>query len=77
MSCLICAGSAENIEIGGDFEERHCPSCGHYRISKALVLTLMEQGQIFDVNRMRTWLAEKRGLVDIPAIEIHEALLVP
>ena len=77
MSCLICAGSAENILVGGDFEERDCPSCGHYRISRALVLTLMEQGQIFDVNKMRDWLAEKRDLVDIPAIEIHEALLVP
>lgn len=77
MSCLICAGSAESIQVGGDFEERDCPSCGHYQISRALVLMLMEQGQIFDVSKMRSWLTEKRKLVDIPAIEIHEALLVP
>ncbi|WP_433739831.1 hypothetical protein [Pseudomonas putida] len=77
MSCLICAGTAESYQVGDDFEERNCPSCGHYRISRALVLTLMEQGQIFDVNRMRYWLTEKRKLTDIPTIEIHEALLVP
>ncbi|WP_166362473.1 hypothetical protein [Pseudomonas akapageensis] len=76
MSCLICAGTAENILAGGEFEERDCPSCGRYRISCALVLMLMEQGQIFDVHRMRVWLAAKREFVDVPSIEIHEALLV-
>lgn len=77
MSCLICAGTAERILCDGDWEERDCPSCGHYRVSDALVLTLMEQGQIFDVSKMRIWLAEKRRDGAIPYIEIHEALLVP
>lgn len=77
MNCLICAGTAERILCDGDWEERDCPSCGHYRVSDALVLTLMEQGQIFDVSKMRIWLAEKRRDGGIPYIEIHEALLMP
>ncbi|WP_310352069.1 hypothetical protein [Pseudomonas sp. BE134] len=40
------------------------------------MLTLMEQGQIFDVSKTRIWLASKRKEEAIPAIEIHEALLV-
>ncbi len=77
MSCLICAGAAERIMCDGDWEERDCPFCGHYRVSDALVLTLMEQGQIFDVSKMRVWLAGKRRDGGIPCIEIHEALLMP
>lgn len=77
MSCLICAGPAKTILEGEDVEERNCTSCGHYRISSALVLMLMEQGQIFDVHKMRVWLAERRELVDVPLIQIHEALLIP
>jgi len=56
--------------------ETDCPACGHYRVSDALVLTLMEQGQIFDVSKTRIWLASKRKEEAIPTIEIHEALLV-
>ncbi|MNF27544.1 hypothetical protein D3C84_82020 [compost metagenome] len=78
MSCLICAGIAQSIQVSGeDVEERICPSCGHYRMSCALILTLMEQGQIFDVEKMRAWLFDQRARVDVPSIEIHEALLVP
>ena len=76
-SCLICAGAAERIMCEGDWEERVCPSCGHFRISDALVLTLMEQGQIFDVRKMRIWLTDKRRNGAIPYIEVHEALLRP
>jgi len=77
MSCLICAGSAESFESPAGWEERNCPKCGRYRISHTLVLTLMEQGQIFDVDKMRNWLAVKRRSEAIPNIEVHEALLVP
>jgi hypothetical protein len=48
-----------------------------YRVADALVLTLMEQGQIFDVSKTRIWLASKRKEEAIPAIDTHEALLVP
>ncbi|WP_223841595.1 hypothetical protein [Pseudomonas marginalis] len=76
MNCLICAGIAERIQCHGSWEERDCPACGHYRVSDALVLTLMEQGQIFDVTKTRIWLAGKRKEGVIPSIEIHEALLM-
>lgn len=77
MSCLICAGVAERIQCDGPWEERDCSVCGRYRVSDALVLTLMEQGQIFDVSKMRIWLVRKRKGMAIPFIEIDEALLVP
>ena len=76
MSCLVCAGVAERIQCLGPWEERDCPACGRYRVADALVLTLMEQGQIFNVSKTRIWLASKRKEEAIPAIEIHEALLV-
>lgn len=76
MSCLICAGSAERVQCQGDWEERNCPSCGRYRIPDALVLTLMEQGQIFDVVKMRKWLADQRIDNAIPCIEMHKAFLM-
>ncbi|TPG74687.1 hypothetical protein EAH78_24155 [Pseudomonas arsenicoxydans] len=77
MSCLICAGVAERIQCHGTWEERDCPACGRYRVSDALVLTQMEQGRIFDVSKTRIWLASKGKEVAIPAIEIHDALLLP
>lgn len=77
MSCLICAGVAKQIRCQGPWEERDCPACGRYRVSDALVSTLMEQGQIFDVRKMRVWLASRRREETIPSIEIHEALLMP
>ncbi|KOP56759.1 hypothetical protein OX90_08975 [Pseudomonas coronafaciens pv. porri] len=75
MSCLICAGSAERVSCQGPWEERDCPSCGRYRVADALVLTLMEQGQIFDVVKTRKWLATRRLTEAVPCIEIQEALL--
>ncbi|MGV8917300.1 MAG: hypothetical protein ACOH2R_05830 [Pseudomonas sp.] len=76
MSCLICAGHAATIECSEGWEKRNCPRCGLYRISQALVLTLMEQGQIFDTEKMRRWLDTQRITVPVPSIEVHEALLV-
>lgn len=75
MSCLICAGEALRIECPGPWEERECPSCGRYRVADALILTLMEQGQIFDVEKTRIWVTQQRQSGAIPCIEIHEALL--
>lgn len=76
MNCLICVGVAERIECSGPWEERDCPICGRYRVSDDLLLTLMEQGQIFDINKTRRWLDSKRQGGCTPVIEIHEALLV-
>lgn len=75
MNCLICAGEALRIECLGPWEERDCPVCGRYRMADALVLTLMEQGQIFDVEQTRKWLTQQRQNSGVPCIKIHEALL--
>ncbi|HEY0289079.1 MAG TPA: hypothetical protein VGC62_19045 [Pseudomonas sp.] len=75
MSCLICAGVAQTIDESDQWEERDCPNCGRYRMDANLVLTLMEQGQIFDVEKMRLWLKHQRRTVNIPHIVAHEALL--
>lgn len=75
MNCLICVGAAERIQCHGPWEERDCPDCGRYRVSDELILTLMDQGQIFDVAKTRGWLDTRRIEGAIPSIEIDEALL--
>lgn len=75
MNCLICAGVASRIECLGPWEERDCPACGRYRVADALILNLMEQGQIFDVEQTRNWLAQQRLKEVVPCIRAHEALL--
>lgn len=75
-TCLICVGVAEQFQCRGPWEERNCPDCGHYRISDELILALMDQGQIFDVAKTRSWLDSRRIEMTIPTIKIHEALLV-
>jgi len=76
MNCLICVGVAQRIECQGPWEERDCPDCGRYRVSDALILALIDQGLIFDVAKTRGWLDNRRRVVAIPSIEMHEALLV-
>lgn len=76
MSCLICAGTAETIDGTERWEERDCLECGRYRMDANLVLTLMEQGQIFDVTKMRLWLKHQRDTgAAVPHIFAHNALL--
>ncbi len=75
MGCLICTGTAETIGGTENWEERDCSECGRYRMDASLVLTLMEQGQIFDVKKMRAWLKHQRNTVEIPHIFAHNALL--
>ncbi|QXH54294.1 hypothetical protein KSS94_12005 [Pseudomonas fakonensis] len=76
MSCLICAGQAESVECPSGFEQRCCVLCGSYRMSQALVLRMMDEGQIFDAQRMRDWLAGRRVEGEVPVIELHEAIVV-
>ena len=78
MSCLVCAGVAERIQCHGAWAKRDCPAArDRYGIADALVLAMIEEGQIFDVSKTRIWLTIKRKQEAIPAIEIHEALVVP
>lgn len=75
MSCLVCAGTASDITCEGPWEERDCPVCGRYRIAQTLILTLMEQGQIFDVEMTRKWLVQQRIDHPVPCIEPGNAWL--
>jgi len=75
MKCLVCAGIASGPTCEGPWEERDCPACGRYRVADALILTLMEQGQIFDVEMTRKWLAQQRRDHPVPCIEPHNVWL--
>lgn len=75
MTCLICAGPAEELACPEPWEERKCAACGHYRMSHALVLVLMDQGQIFDVGKARAWLVSHRSETQIPYLEKVSGLL--
>lgn len=77
MSCLICAGQAESVECTSGWEERRCAQCGCYRMSQALILVMMEEGQIFDTARMRAWLTDRRAGVAVPTIDHGQAILMP
>jgi hypothetical protein len=37
----------------------------------------MEQGQIFDVKKVRAWLAASKNSASIPSIEALDGLLLP
>lgn len=76
MSCLICAGHAEAIDCPAGWEGRRCLQCGCYRMSQTLILAMMDEGQIFDACKMRQWLEMRRGVMPIPTIDVHEAILV-
>lgn len=76
MSCLICAGQAESIECISGWEERHCSQCGCYRMSQSLILLMMEEGQIFDTERMREWLMSRREGIPVPSIDHGQAILL-
>ena len=75
MTCLICAGPAEELACPEPWEERKCAACGHYRMSHALVLALMDQGQIFDVGKALAWLVSHRSETQIPYLEKVSGLL--
>ena len=46
-------------------------------MSQALILVMMEEGQIFDTERMREWLVAQRGQGSVPAIDHAQAILFP
>ncbi|EFW80216.1 hypothetical protein ALP26_103932 [Pseudomonas savastanoi pv. glycinea] len=76
MSCLICAGDAETIKCQAEWEERVCQRCGRYRMSQALILTLMDEGQIFDTIKIRRWLGLQRSTVAVLTIDVRQAALL-
>jgi hypothetical protein len=44
-------------------------------MSQNLVITMMDQGQIFDTGNIRLWLDSQRTRIPVPAIDIQHALL--
>lgn len=76
MSCLICAGQAESVACISGWEERRCSRCGCYRMSHSLILMMMEEGQIFDAERMREWLMSHRDMMPVPSIDHGQAIWV-
>ncbi|MBF8638691.1 hypothetical protein ACSFEV_07785 [Pseudomonas fulva] len=46
-------------------------------MSQALILTMMEEGQIFDTARMRQWLMVSRDSMPVPSIDRAQAILMP
>jgi len=46
-------------------------------MSQSLILAMMEEGQIFDTERMRAWLVCRRQLMPIPTIDASQAILAP
>jgi len=75
MTCLICAGPAEEVVRSDHWEERKCSECGHYRVANSLVIALMDQGQIFDVEKARDWLCKNRTFAQIPHLDSVNGLL--
>lgn len=76
MNCLICVGQAESVECANGWHERFCLHCGRYRMSQALILLMMDEGQIFDTGKMRIWLDKQRDFEEIPTIGLSEAIWV-
>jgi len=73
MTCLICDEPATDVDPSGDYEERACPKCGHYRISGTALVLIHAHGWRFDVELTRKWLAQQQGSGVIPTIDSNLA----
>ncbi|MFG0863113.1 hypothetical protein [Pseudomonas sp. CJQ_13] len=45
-------------------------------MSQALIVLMMDEGQIFDTERMRAWLVSRRDVMPVPTIEHGQAILM-
>ncbi|WP_179027738.1 MULTISPECIES: hypothetical protein [Pseudomonas] len=45
-------------------------------MSHALIMMMMEEGQIFDTRRMREWLKIRRRVTLKPTVDVLEAILL-
>lgn len=73
MTCLICDEPATDVDPAGDYEERVCPKCGHYRISGTALVLMHAHGWRFDVELARKWLTQQQGSGVIPTIDSNLA----
>jgi hypothetical protein len=75
MSCFICEGEARTIPSIGDYEERVCPDCGHYRVSGTVVAQLETLNRKFDVDQMKLFVQGGIARGEIPLITSYVAYL--
>jgi hypothetical protein len=73
MNCLICGDPATEIDSDGDYQERACARCGHYRISGTALVLMKAHGWHFDVELTRKWITEHQGTGIIPTIDPNHA----
>lgn len=74
MACFVCKAGAESIEpAGGDYEERSCDSCGHYRVSGTLLAEISAQHLEFDIEATRRWIAINKVANPIPTMSSFDA----
>lgn len=66
--CLICQKPARRVPPQGDYEERACPECGYYKMTRSALASMEARGFTFDVGLMRDWLAAQQGSGEIPVI---------
>jgi len=75
MSCLICEGDAEIIPSQGDYVERVCKTCGHYRVSGTIASQLETLNRKFDVDQMRLYVQREAAKGGVPLITSYVAYL--
>ncbi|OFS73911.1 hypothetical protein HMPREF3173_10210 [Pseudomonas sp. HMSC08G10] len=73
MVCLICDGPAATVDSLGDYEERACGDCGHYRVTRTAMMLLESNGWRFDVELTRNWIVSRQGTGEIPTINSNWA----
>ncbi|MEA3172373.1 MAG: hypothetical protein QOI97_5321 [Pseudomonas sp.] len=76
MGCLICAQKTGLQRSIGDWEERHCATCGHYRISRNFLVLMEIQGLKFNIEETRLWLSTLRRTDPLPGIVAENAICV-
>lgn len=73
MTCLICKGTAKEVEPLGDYEDRVCSDCGRYQITRSLLSELEAAKKWLDVEATRIWIAVNKVSGGIPKLSTFEA----
>lgn len=73
MECLICGHETNPIDSAGDYEQRACPRCGLYKITRTALTTLEHNGCRLDPDRVRQWVFRQTPTT-VPLIDTQIAL---
>ena len=68
MTCFICKSEDKAVGVGGTFEDRTCPNCGHYGIQSALMEQIKALNQKLHIGRTREYLVMRLGSGEKPWI---------